>query len=95
MCWISCRTFKVLMMWRRRQNWWNQDASSDELNEKYFIHCAPYGQGIDLTAKVKSSIHLMDRRSLFVRILQKNGLISKFSKLQSSGFTKKNKRHIY
>jgi len=33
----------VLLTWRRRVSWWNEDITSPEYKHKYTVHCAEFG----------------------------------------------------
>jgi hypothetical protein len=41
-----------MLIWKRRIAWWNEDSTSLELSEKYHIHCAEFGKGIDFATQV-------------------------------------------
>jgi hypothetical protein len=45
-----------MLIWKRRVEWWNEDKTSAEASERYHIHCAEYGKGVDFTTQVTASM---------------------------------------
>lgn len=50
--------YEVMLIWKRRVEWWNEDKTSAESAERYHIHCAEYGKGVDFTSQVLSIFDL-------------------------------------
>ena len=44
---IRLSALSLIATYSRRLAWWHEDSSSVEAEEKFIIHCAEFGKGVD------------------------------------------------